>query len=86
MFDWFWIIRNRFRLYWKLVEKFDKIPRVGDYVCDCRYRHLKITKAIDADTVQLEDGSKCSLLNCCDPVNHEWEHPPDFVDLGGVHD
>lgn len=53
--------------------------KVGDYVCDCRFKHLKITDILpDGDTVILEDGSNCSLKHCCDDINHDWTHP--YVD------
>lgn len=43
-------------------------------VCDCRYKHLRITKVED-DDITLEDGAMCSFYMCCDPVPHEWKHP-----------
>lgn len=55
--------------------------RVGDTVCDCRYKHLKIIR-IDEDIIrgkhvdrslQLEDGSNCSAKHCCSPADHEPE-------------
>lgn len=54
-----------------------KIPTIGDTVCDCRYRHLKIVKlGNNIDDVILEDGSHCSLYHCCHSVPHpDWEHP-----------
>lgn len=48
--------------------------REGDMVCDCRLRHLKIVTR-DGDDVLLEDGGSCSLQHCCDPADHEEEHP-----------
>jgi hypothetical protein len=54
-----------------------RIPDVGDTVCDCRYRHLKITRRLNADDIILEDGSMCSLYHCCSPADHVWNHPTD---------
>lgn len=52
------------------------LPEVGMLVCDCRYRHVKITWVNeDGDTVTLEGGFVCSFIHCCDPVPHDWEHP-----------
>ena len=56
-----------------------KSLKVGDIVCDCRYKHLKIKSVIQqhkygADLV-LEDDSQCSATHCCDIVPHNWEHP-----------
>jgi hypothetical protein len=51
-------------------------PDVGDYVCDCRYKHVKIREK-DEDDVVTEDGWACSIVHCCNPVDHEWEHPRD---------
>jgi len=65
----------------KLVE-WAKSLKVGDIVCDCRYRHIKIAEidGQESDNVYdiqlvLEDGACCSVINCCNPVDHEWEHP-----------
>jgi len=59
-----------------LAEMFGgEIPEVGDIICDCRYRHLKIVEKRSIDDVILEDGANCSLWNCCSPVDHVWEHP-----------
>ena len=51
-------------------------PQVGDVVCDCFYRHLRIVW-IDKenDQIELEDGSYHSLPFCCDPSDHTWSHP-----------
>lgn len=56
--------------------------RVGDVVCDCRYKHLKIIEIFfddecSSDNIQLtlEDGAVCSAERCCDVVPHEWLHP-----------
>lgn len=54
------------------MSEFD--PQAGDVVCDCRYRHLRITER-DGDDLVLEDGSRCSLIHCCDPPDHAWQHP-----------
>lgn len=53
-------------------DKFD--PQPGDVVCDCRFRHLRVTVR-DGDDLTLEDGFRCSLMHCCDPPGHEYEHP-----------
>ena len=63
-------------------KEWAKSLKVGDVVCDCRYKHLKIAEisgqdsdnAYDIDVV-LEDGSSCSIIHCCDRVNHDWSHP-----------
>jgi hypothetical protein len=86
--------------------------KVGDEVCDCRFKHIKVeeirkdyydidyvflikytpdwlpdwldnwlwtlvpTRSVWSDsTLILEDGNSCSARNCCDPVDHPWEHP-----------
>ena len=49
-------------------------PKPGDYVCDCRYKHLKVKERYDDDII-LEDGSSCSLKHCCDDPNHVEPHP-----------
>lgn len=54
-------------------------PKIGDYVCNCRYEHLKIIHInLDDDSLTLEDGSQCSYKHCCDEVNYDWTHP--YVD------
>lgn len=60
---------------------------VGMVVCDCRFKHLRITAIHpdDDDMITLEDGHMCSFECCCDPVPHpEWEHPIDAEVLGEV--
>jgi len=53
-----------------------RAPRVGDLVCDCRYRHERIVAVDDdGDTVTFADGFTCSWVHCCDPADHEWQHP-----------
>jgi hypothetical protein len=53
--------------------------KVGDVVCDCRFKHLKVLKIDDdGDTLTLEDGSECSLRHCVDEANHEWNHPEGY--------
>lgn len=95
------------KYWWKSLE-------VGDEVCDCRYKHLKVVDIqrefisrpfvdfyvytpdwfplflddivwflqglvptyrewIDS-ILTLEDGANCSASNCCDPVDHSWNH------------
>jgi hypothetical protein len=49
-------------------------PQVGDVVCDCRYRHLRVIE-VNGDDLVLEDGSHCSWEHCCDAVPHDAEHP-----------
>lgn len=49
-------------------------PQVGDTVCDCRFRHLRIAER-NGDDLVLEDGSRCSLKHCCDPPDHVELHP-----------
>lgn len=49
-------------------------PQVGDVVCDCRFRHLRIVER-NGDDLVLEDGARCSLRYCCDPPDHECPHP-----------
>lgn len=61
--------------------------KVGDTVCDCRFKHLKILKITpyspnddgeiwDYDLV-LEDGINCSAVHCCDltDTHTEKDHP-----------
>jgi hypothetical protein len=53
--------------------------KIGDMVCDCRYKHLKITEIDeDGDTLTLEDGSSCSATHCgVSLAPHDWyEDPP----------
>jgi hypothetical protein len=51
-------------------------PQVGDLVCDCFYRHLRIVWIDEEnDEIELEDGSHHSLPFCCDPPDHDWAHP-----------
>lgn len=51
-------------------------PVVGMVVCDCRYKHQRITVIDDdQDTVTLEDGHMCSFHHCCDLIPHDWKHP-----------
>lgn len=63
-----------------LAAKFGgKIPQVGDMVCTCTYMHGTIISKRNRDDVVVEDanGRKmgCSLWNCCDPIDHDWQHP-----------
>ena len=61
----------------KSLEKLRKVtfdPQVGDVVCDCRFRHLRIIER-DGDDLVLEDWSRCSLKHCCDPPDHPEAHP-----------
>jgi hypothetical protein len=30
-------------------------------------------------TLTMEDGFKCSAKHCCDPSNHDWEHPVNHI-------
>lgn len=50
---------------------------VGDLVCDCRFKHLKVVEIDeDGEFATLEDGFSCSIEKCLDPVPHpEWIHP-----------
>ena len=56
----------------RMTEVFN--PHIGDVVCDCRFRHMRVSQR-DGDDLTLEDGFKCSLLHCCDEPGHTWEHP-----------
>lgn len=56
--------------------------KVGDIVCDCKYEHLKIASMTDPRSeniydvqLELEDGSSCSAMNCCNSPDHESKHP-----------
>lgn len=57
--------------------------KVGDVVCDCRYKHLAIVELWDLTDedglydkrLKLEDGAHCSAYYCCDPHDHDWPHP-----------
>jgi putative endonuclease len=47
--------------------------KIGDTVCDCRFKHLKIKNIINGTndkTIILEDDSSFSAKNCCDEVDH----------------
>jgi hypothetical protein len=60
-------------------EKWILQLKIGDIVCDCRYKHLAIVKIIDKITlccgkmwnreVELSDGAYCSVKHCCDNIN-----------------
>jgi hypothetical protein len=56
----------------KVGEDWD--PQVGEYVCDCRFQHVKI-KEKDGDDIVTDDGFTCSIYHCCSPTDHKWEHP-----------
>lgn len=59
-------------------KKWIKALKVGDVVCDCRWKHLAIKEFEDADDVILEDGSNASLWHCCSPADHpESAHDKD---------
>ena len=51
---------------------------LGDTVCNCNYDHLKIVEIMGEGPhdiqLKLEDGSYCSAMNCCDAIDHKWEH------------
>lgn len=56
--------------------------KVGDLVCDCRFKHVKIAEINTEDInsvydiqIVTEDGRNCSVMYCCDAVDHpEEEH------------
>lgn len=48
--------------------------RPGTEVCDCRFEHHRVAQ-IDGDDVVLDDGMRCSLAHCLDPVPHDFQHP-----------
>jgi putative endonuclease len=54
-------------------EWFDDLT-VGDFVCDCRYHHVKVvgwTVSGSGDyNLDLEDDMFCSARHCCSPVDH----------------
>jgi len=61
-------------------EKWVKDLKVGDMVCDCRYKHCKITsftvsgsgdKNLQVDGGYAGSGISCSARHCCGPVDHE---------------
>lgn len=60
-----------------MTEKAIDSPTIGDIVCDCRYKHLRVVgiELGDMDMLILEDGWRCSWLHCCDTVPHDWQHP-----------
>lgn len=75
-----WPIRHAFRRirYWVVINELGRYPHVGQLVCDCRYRHLRVVEVLDGDDLVLEDGSYCSYASCCNKVPHpEWDHPDD---------
>ena len=47
--------------------------KVGDMVCDCRYKHSKLIAfdGEDGDILVVEDGHSFSAKHCCGPVDHE---------------
>ena len=49
---------------------------VGDLVCNCEYKHVRIQEIIGDDVI-LEDGSRCSISHCLDPADHTYSHPTD---------
>lgn len=65
-----------------------KGPWIGELVCDCEYKHRRITALDpDGDTVLLEgtDDEEFSYKECCHPANHEWEHP-EVITPDGKHE
>ena len=54
----------------------------GDMICDCRYKHIQIKsiapeygdeiyeRVVGDYQIETEDGRYCSLIHCCDPVDH----------------
>jgi len=54
-------------------EWFDDL-KIGDLVCDCRYKHVKVvgwTVSGSGDyDLDLEDEMFCSARHCCSPVDH----------------
>ena len=48
--------------------------KIGDYVCDCRYRHSKVISFTDAGggdlILNLDDNYSCSARHCCSPADH----------------
>lgn len=63
-----------FRKYRRAKRSWAQSIKVGDIVCDCRYKHMRVVQKFDFDDVKLEDGAHCSLIHCCDPVTHTWSH------------
>jgi len=61
----------------RLTRPMDDWPLVGDLVCDCRYKHVRVS-ARDGDEIVTEDGASFSLANCgIEPVDDQHVHPAD---------
>ena len=59
-----------------------KSPYIGQIVCDCRFRHLRIISVDeDGDGIVLEDGGHCSYRHCCDTFPHEDINIKNICDL-----
>jgi hypothetical protein len=55
--------------------KSDEWPQVGNMVCDCRYKHVRVAER-DGDEVILEDGAAVNIIHCgLETPDHEWAHP-----------
>lgn len=65
-----WYYRRKFRRQQvkELTEAFGYVPCVGDVVEDCRLQvhTIVFVDPEDLDSVILDDGARCSLINCCD--------------------
>ena len=63
-----WILHPK-NAYWRYKKnKWCRNVKVGDIVCDCRGRHVKVAQRDDYDDITTEDGFGCSLWHCCSPV------------------
>lgn len=50
-------------------------PRVGDVICDCRYKHVRVARR-EGDDVFTDDGGCFSIANCgLEPVDDGHAHP-----------
>lgn len=81
--DWYWDLtialasarRRYFPFYYRWRQdrqtkaKFGFLPKVGDWVNDCRNENVQIV-SIDpnGDDVVCSNGNACSLWHCCSPV------------------
>ncbi len=57
---------------WAGWRKWRDRPRIGEQVRDCRGEIHTVAGFGDSkDDLILEDGLRCSWMNCCDPVSRE---------------
>jgi hypothetical protein len=53
-------------------------PEVGEIVCNCDYRHLKVVST-DGFDVEFEDGTSASIRHCLGgPITEDHKHPEGY--------